>query len=363
VAADLGAIAHRLFAGVMAPLVLGGELRPGHAIGARAALALGWERIPDDPELAARVHWARVRRARQLAPVDRLGPPTHAEWALCAALHDLLQSASPIFDAPLRRAAAARIRDLAVATIDRVPGPADVRDALSRHAWLARVLDVARTDTNVSWWVGSRTYLGVDPPARLQSWPDLRRVRVVATPRPLLELGPLAFDRTTFVDAVGALLARTPLTDLATCTRETPAFAWSGDSLGLVATRVGRTLAMRALSRIPASEVDAALGRATRGLALPEPIPPTSPALVLLAERAIAEAQGHVAGARGPDPAHGTTRTDAAFARALGAAIARSHLEMGTGWSDAQRRKLLASLEPAARSAAAREALAMVRGP
>ena len=40
-ATRLDAIAERLFAGVMAPLVLGGAIRPGHAIGARAALALG----------------------------------------------------------------------------------------------------------------------------------------------------------------------------------------------------------------------------------------------------------------------------------------------------------------------------------
>jgi hypothetical protein len=40
-ATDLGPIARRLFEHVMAPLALGGPMQPGHAIGARVALALG----------------------------------------------------------------------------------------------------------------------------------------------------------------------------------------------------------------------------------------------------------------------------------------------------------------------------------
>jgi len=62
-----------------------------------------------------------------------------------------------------------------------VPEPVHVLDALARHTWFARVLDVARTDTIVSWWTGSRTYLGIEAPRRLRAWPELRRVNVVAT--------------------------------------------------------------------------------------------------------------------------------------------------------------------------------------
>ena len=176
--ADLGEIAQKLFEGVMAPLVLGGTIEPGHAIGARTALALGeGERRPTDPDLEGHVQLGRVRRARRLAPIDRLPPATPSEWALAAALHDVLQAANPTFDAALRRSAAVRILELARETIDRVPEPANVHEALARHSWFARVLDVARTDTSVSWWIGSRTYLGVDPPRRLQAWPELRRVR------------------------------------------------------------------------------------------------------------------------------------------------------------------------------------------
>ena len=155
-AVDLGAVAQQLFEGVMAPLVLGGPVRPGHAIGARVALALGeGERTTIDSDLEHDVQHARVRRARRLAPIDTLPSATQAEWALAAALHDLLQAANPTFDAALRRSSAVRILELAREAIERVPEPANVREALSRHTWFARVLDVARTDTTVSWWVGS----------------------------------------------------------------------------------------------------------------------------------------------------------------------------------------------------------------
>ena len=133
-AANLDAVAERLFAGVMAPLVLGGPIRPGHAIGARAALALGGERRPADRDLESARRRGRLRRARKLAPVDTLPDPSAADWALGAALHDILQSANPVFDARLRRSAAARILDLANAAIDaRAVDDDRGRSALAAH--------------------------------------------------------------------------------------------------------------------------------------------------------------------------------------------------------------------------------------
>jgi len=356
VAVDLGAIAQELFEGVMAPLVLGGPVRPGHAIGARAALTLGdGERTGIDPDLEADVQGARLRRARRLAPIDRLPMATPAEWTLAAAFHDLLQAANPTFDAALRRSAAARILTLAREAIERVPEPAHVLDALARHTWFARVLEVARTDTTVSWWTGSRTYLGVEAPRRLRAWPELRRVNVVATPHPLLELTPLAIDRTRLTDAVARLLTRTPLTELATCTRETPPFVWGEAALALVATRPGRTLALRALARLPSGAVDEALGRATRELLATRRVS-GAPAVTLLAERALAKAEGHGV------TDGSTSRPDAAFARGLGAVAAMTLLDApGAVWPAEGRRRLLVALDPAARSTAAQEAAAMLR--
>ena len=355
-----GVIAQRLFEGVMAPLVLGGPMRPGHAIGARVALALGdGERTTIDVDLEAHVRLGRVRRARRLAPIDTVEAATPAEWTLAACLHDIVQATNPTFDALLRRSSAARILDLAGEAIDRVPPPLHARDALSRHTWLARALDIARTDTAVSWWTGSRTYLGVDPPARLQAWPELRRVSVVATPRSLLDLSPLAIDRDRLTATVARLLARTPLTEIATCTRTAPAFVWSDPALALLSTRTGRTLALRALEELPAHEVDVALGGATRDL-IGARSTAAAPAIALLADRALADAQGH--DARTPH-APATLRPESAFARGLGAAAAlRSLAGQEASWRPEEWRRIRDALGMATRAPEAQRAAELLGG-
>ncbi len=344
----LSKVAASVFEVLLAPLVVGGAVRPGHAIGARAALALGGQMDPPlDPQLVKRVAAARVRAARALVPIDILGPPTPAEWTLGAALHDVLVAANPTFDAPLRRRAAERILELAGRAIDRVPMPTTVGDALSRHTWFARMLDITRKDTSVSWWVGSQTFLGVEPPARLTSWPALRRVNVLHTPRSLLELAPLAVHRSHFTEVIAHFIARTPLTDMATCVRAAPQFTWSDGTLAFIATRTGRALTTRALARLPASEVDAVLGRATRVLLQRSTPPFDAPVLGLLADRAAALASGHLAPAA-PHPAG----ADVAFAQAIGAVAALRELSSSDDhWSADDRRRLHLNLSQLARTA------------
>jgi hypothetical protein len=339
---DLDEVADHLFEGVMAPLVLGGAVTPGHAIGARQAWALGEGRQPRDKELAWRVREARLRRARTLAPVDAIPEPTATDWALGAALNDLFQAANPTFEGLLRRRSAARILDVAAMTIDHARPPATLREALARHTWFARFGDTRRTDTTVSWWTGSTRFLGVPAATRLQAWPDLRRVRVVRTEHPLLELTPLAVDRDLLSLAVAGFLARTPLTDVASCTRAAPPFVWTGRTLELLAAPGGRTLAGRALARLAAADVDAALGAATRPLLAGPARALGGPVVQLLGDRAMAS----VLAARDPPANPPALHPDAAFARAVGAAAAlRALSSAGDGWSAAERKRLVAGLE------------------
>jgi hypothetical protein len=351
-------VARELFDGVMAPLVLGGDVRPSHAIGARAALALETGAGAVDPSRYERVQHGRVRQARRLLPIDEVGPPTAAEWAIGAALHDVMHAANPTFEGALRRSMAAKILDLAMVTLDRVPAPATVAEALSRHTWFARTMDVARTDTTVSWWSGSRVFRGVDPPARLQAWPGVRRVTVAPKAVPLLEVGPLAVRREQLTLAVARLLDRSPLTALATCTRAAPPFAWSGGTLALVAGSAGRTIVLRALERLPSAEVDAALGRATRDL-LDRRREIAAPALALLADRAIAAAEGRVvAGGSTAGTSHATA------ARAIGAVVAVSQFRSGdAGWGDAERERLIDALGAVVQTEAGVAARGLVEGP
>ena len=348
---DLTPVAERLFVDFMAPLVLGGALAPGRPIGARAALAFGADRAPVDVDRLAHVQLARVRCARRLYPIDRVAGPTAAEWALAAALHDLIQSAHPGLGGAFRRSAPSKLASLAEATIERVAAAATVADALSRHTWFSRVLEIARTDTVVSWWVGKSVFLGAPAPARLTAWPELRRVHVDTTPRSLVELPSSggAIDPARFAAALGQWLARTPLTDLAQCARTTPAFAWSADTLALVATRAGRTLALRAMGitaeSAPPAAIDRALGRATRRLFESRAWKALPPALDLLAERALADAQSQEPH-REPVARGGTD--DVAFARGAGALVARRWIDSPDAQlSEGERRRLAIALDAA----------------
>jgi hypothetical protein len=362
---DLAAAGHRLFEKFMAPLVLGGAMEPGRPLGGKTALALANAEmtgagVPLDAERASLVQLARVRVARRLAPVDRVGSLAPADWILGAALHDLVQATHPDLPGTFRKSAPGRLLEIILKTLECAPPCPTLRDALARHTWFARMFEITRVDAVVSWWVGSRRFLGTDPPSRLLTWPELRRVHVERTPRALMDL-PAAggsLDPDLFAMVTRALLAKTPLTDFASCHRAAPVFLWSADTLALVATPVGRTLALRAMSRQPSDAVDAALGRATRAVLQHQAWGAAAVALDLLAQRALAEAR-----VAKPGEVVSATRAvgDASFGRAAGAYMAERWLvQHGEAIPTDEREELLAVIAPLAKSAGARELEALV---
>lgn len=345
---NLGVVANALFEGFLAPIVLGGALVPGRPIGAKAALSLTDDQMITDFEKASLVSLGRVRVGRKLVPIDRVEGISGAQWALGAALHDLVQSTHPDLSGLFRSNAPRRVLDLVDAVLARVPGPATAREALDRHTLFSRVLDIVRTDTKVSWWVGSATYLGADPPARVTAWRTVRRVRLETTPRPLLDLptagGPAPPER--FVGALEVFLHRTPLTDLATCCRKAPVLRFSDETLGLIASRAGRTMVLRALAGQPDEAVDLALARATQPLIGPQPTPHLVAALSLLAERSLASAQSVLGSNDAAMRPH--REPQALFAQGIGAYAARAFVGLhGDTFTPAERTALLALLRPA----------------
>lgn len=363
---DPQALCERLFTTFLAPLVLGGAMRPIKAIGGKNALTIG-ERTPSDVDMLSRVQLARVRIARKLAPIDRFETaPTGTEWALAAMLHDLVQATHPGFDAVFRRSGPARILTVIEKTLERIPPARSAGDALSRHTWLSRMFELARTDVEVKWWTGKEVFLGEEPPARLTAWPELRRVHLTRTPRPLMDLATVgsAVDLSRFSSVVEDLLARTPLTDLATLDRDGPLFTWQHETLTLCATPAGRTIVLRALALLPAAKVDAALGRATRQLFAAKALRAVSLAIDLLRDRALLAAEARIGVDREPDPLTlGAEHNDAAFAVSAGA-LAATHwiAETGGGFAENERKLLLRVLRPAASSAAAGEVKALLPG-
>lgn len=365
---DPQALCERLFTTFLAPLVLGGTMTPGKPFGGKNALSIGDGRQPTDFEALSRCELARVRIARALAPIDRFEPaPSGSEWALAAMLHDLVQATHPGFDAMFRRSGPARILTVIEKTLERIPPPAAVGDALSRHTWLSRMFELARTDVEVKWWTGSQTFLGEDPPARLTAWPEVRRVHQTRTPRPLMDLptSGASVDPSRFTTVVEALLSKTPLTDLATVDRSAPLFTWRHESLALASTNAGKTIILRAIDHLPSRQVDAALGRATKQLFAAKALRAIMIAIDLLRDRALMAAAARLgAGGREPEPlALGPEHNDAAFAVSAGA-LAASHwiAQTGGGFAEAERKSILRVLAPAASSAAAREVKALLPG-
>lgn len=257
---------------VLAPLVLGGRIEPVRPFGARLGLAIGEGRRVLDSELRAQLEVARVRVARLLAPVDTVGDVTPEELALAAALNDLLQVSNLELSGAFTRGRHATLLASTLVLVGSVPRPRTIADAISRHTFFARALEVVRTDTTVSWWTGSASFRGQPPPTRLLRWRELRRVREDERRVPLVDMSMDVPNVTPdmWLDAVGSWLSRSPLTDLALAARRTPLFRWSDATLSLIATVPGRTLAFRALSRQRPNDVIGALERATADLKGPQ---------------------------------------------------------------------------------------------
>ncbi len=360
---DPQTLCERLFSTFLGPLVVGGMMLPGKPFGGKNALVIGDHRAPTvDADLLSRTNLARVRVARKLAPIDTLDPaPTGHEWALAAVLHDLVQATHPGFDAVFRRSAPKRILDVVERTLERIPPPVNVGDALSRHTWFSRMFELARTDIDVKWWTGGGRFLGTDPPKRLTAWPDFRRVTQTRTPRPLMELPTSggAVDPQRFAWASEAFLRKTPLTDLATLDRTAPLFAWSHENLALASTQAGRTLIGRALGLRPRRAVDTTLGRATKHLFTVKAVRALIVAIDLLRDRALQAATDRL-GSGEPEPLE-ADESDAAFAIGAGALVASHWIaQTGGGFNESERRSLLLVLAPAARSTAAKEVKALL---
>jgi hypothetical protein len=261
---------------VILPLIAGGELRPLPPVGPRRALehaGVAAALADFSGETANRIQWQRLRVARSLCPLDWIAAPSQAEWLLAFALNDLLQATNPDLTGLLGRDRPARLLRLTLELIDAAGPPRTVAEALARHATFSRTMELVRIDTHLSWWVGSRTFRGAEPPPRLLNWQTVRRVRQRRERVPLPEM---PADDQSWSSAWGETLARwlaaSPLTDLASSLRESPELVWTGSTLGLLATAPGRTLARRVLLRAGARKnVIATLERATHKLGGAQP--------------------------------------------------------------------------------------------
>ena len=349
-------LADRLFSTFVAPMVLGGEMNLERPIGFRRAFTMSVDHRPNDAAAWTNVGLARVRVARQLSPIDALTDIDAVDWALLAALHDIVQSTHPNLATRFGGRRARQLIALAVKTLSRVPDVGTAGEALSRHTLFSRMLQIARTKTKVSWWTGSATFIGVDAPPRLTAWPEMRRVQIDKDPQRLerVEVGEL--QRSDMGFALSMFLQKTPLTDWATLGRTWPEFRFTEQNLALAQTHAGRGLVMRLLRPMSPGPVDDVLGRALGpflGRHWPRPL---RAILDLLGERALEEAlfavhEGDARKSRAekPDAAAGV-------AQAAGALAAREFLALrGDAFSELERRAVLQRLAPLTQGALAQK--------
>lgn len=257
-----------LFTGVLAPLVLGGDLHPVRPVGkgvARQIAEIAGVFRPADSDLFARVNEARARRVRMLSSCDELPPFEPSEWLMVAALNDLVQCANPHLPGVLSRSRPLQLLAEVDAELEAIAPPSTLREALLRHGTFAAVHQIARIDVTVRWWTGSATFRGEKAPSRLVAWPELRRVRTEEVPVGVEALPITAPPREPYQATYARLLSMSPLSDLATCARDEPPFAWTPSTLSVVATEAGRRVARRVLGGAGA-RADVALERATKTL-------------------------------------------------------------------------------------------------
>jgi hypothetical protein len=222
-------MARRFVTEFLLPLVRGGALRVGRPLGPRA-VARVMERIArasrdaadDEAEALAALGDGRRLCAGLLLPAAAPPPLDEVSVRLGAALHDLLSLAHPDLAGPgLGR----RQEQIALAALElaSVGPPASAREAVNRHALLARLPEIVRVDRTVRFWLGRRTFVGRTPPGRIMALPSLRRVRVERSSRGWLrEIGIPAVGRRAFL----ALNAASPLGEALDPLRLDPPLGW-----------------------------------------------------------------------------------------------------------------------------------------
>lgn len=118
------------------------------------------------------------RRRLGMGLLPGLAPPTFDEPSLrlTVAVHNLLALGHPAL-----ATAPARVRDHIIEYSAELAGlgpPLGPVAAVNRHTLLARLPELERHEHEVRNWLGTRTFVGREPPKRVLLWRRLRRVQV-----------------------------------------------------------------------------------------------------------------------------------------------------------------------------------------
>jgi hypothetical protein len=211
------------------PLVGGGPLHVGRPKDARFVTQLrDLAFLGGDATLE--VELARQKRAAAFWLSHVSTPFCESSLALVVGAHNLLFLSHPDRQRwSVTEARCARMVGF-TARLLRLSPPHSEEETVARHTLLAHLGGLVRTDTELEYWAARHFFSGQEPPRRLKRWPRLRRVRERRQVVTWLETAPLSDHQ---LQLLQALLSASPLTQLLTPQRPTPAFDWNavGDYL------------------------------------------------------------------------------------------------------------------------------------
>lgn len=242
--------------GFVTPLVAGGELRIGRPIDADDMQAME----DDLPHATVDLIAADDARTEVISELV-VRPPALVldvdELRLAAGLHNLLFLAHPRTDSvAITRGRLRKVADASKVFVSQ-PLTRDRTRVLARHALLHNLFDLARVDVSVAWWTGSARFLGQKPPTRLTSWAGVRRVRQTTDTAGFAEL----LSSPEAPPIVGALLRRSPLTQVLGAPESAPPLRWEDVVFLLRDAELARAIAYVALAPTAPDELMAAPAR------------------------------------------------------------------------------------------------------
>jgi hypothetical protein len=238
------------------PLVRGGEVVVGKPI-STDELATLEDQIPHNLEQVNAVDDARTDVVAELVVRSPSMVFDGDELALAAAVHNLLFLGHPRADG-WSVSVTARKRVLESAQLMAARNFSQSRSrVLGRHGLLHNVFRLQRTDTKLSWWTGSATFLGQKPPARLRAWRGMRRVREESTTAGYEDL----LGTPEIAPVLTAVLRRSPLTQLLSMGREGPPVHWEDTVFLLRDPELARAISYRAIRGAEPKQVAAAPAR------------------------------------------------------------------------------------------------------
>ncbi len=294
------------------PVLVGGVVQVGRPLTPGMLDVFGALRPVDvevDRAIIDRLH----ETGSLLAPLRSLPWPARGLAALMMAAHNLVASTDPSLDRWGGRGAVSKMLEWADWFLDRAGAPQTRGEALARHGFLSRFLDLRREDVTARNWAFTHRYLGRPVPDGFFTRP--RWVQITKEQPGVLQLWDVLdgdFDAAT---RRRRLLHRSPVTSLLRTDLESD-LRFSGSILAVLSDDLVRNGVARELVAQGRSTM-APLGRALRRLAAVDP--PTSflyYGLALIYEM-------HVIGildtrpGREPDLARPTTQDEAFFCAVL----------------------------------------------